>query len=147
MWRKTLQPAALWHALRHAAVPVMVCLLSLTAAQAQAWTASPLCHIDTAAQDRATPDSPHELEDCIEFGAAVGELGLGWRQKLPRHVRWLKRLDAATLCQQAPSEWGQKVGPPVATGCIFLAPDACTVVTQGHISPALLSHAIRHCVP
>lgn len=150
MWPEFIRRSSLWQTLWRVGAPVTLSLLGQLnhpAAHAQAWTAAPLCNIDTTIQDRVIPNSPHEPEDCIEFGAAVGELGWSWRQKLPSHVRWINRQDAASLCQQAQTEWGQKVGPLVATGCIFLAPDACTIITPGHISAALLSNAIRHCAP
>lgn len=96
----------------------------------------------------AAPKEGVELnEDCFEFGAAVGELGLGWRQKLPGQVRWLNRKDADSLCQQAESELGKQVDGRVPDGCVFLTPHACTIVTAGQISPAVLGNAVRHCVP
>lgn len=93
----------------------------------------------------STPTS--EETDCIEFGAAVGELGWGWRQKIPPHVRWLPRKDAETLCQQSHSTWGQKVDSDIPGGCVFLAPGTCTIVTSGPVSPASIGHAVRDCVP
>ncbi|MFM7002241.1 MAG: hypothetical protein ACKOXU_14475 [Limnohabitans sp.] len=129
---------------------VGLCLLvqlNFVTAHAQELTAFPSCTLAAQTGGRAVPNGHDEPEDCIEFGAAVGELGLGWRQKLPSHVRWLSRKDAVNLCQQTETEWGQKVGPPLAAGCVFLAPEACTVITEGYIAPALLSNAIRHCAP
>ena len=107
----------------------------------------PICDIQTTPNDSAPSSTPQEPQDCYEFGAAVGGLSWGWREKLPPHVRWVQRQDASTLCQQNPSEWGQRVGPAVSGGCIFLSSNTCTVVTPAYLPPALLSNAIRHCVP
>ena len=107
----------------------------------------PICDIQTTPDGSAPSNTPKEPQDCYEFGAAVGGLSWGWREKLPPQVRWVQRQDASTLCQQNPSEWGQRVGPAVSGGCIFLSSDTCTVVTPAYLPPALLSNAIRHCVP
>jgi hypothetical protein len=106
-----------------------------------------ICDIPTNPDVTPAASAQQEPEDCYEFGAAVGELSWGWRQKLPAQVRWLQRQDAATLCQQSQSDLGQKVGPAVSGGCIFLSANACTVITPAYLAPALLSNAIRHCVP
>ena len=110
---------------------------------AEELTLPKMCDIDTSAPEpRAAP-----AEDCFEFGASVGELGLNWRKKLPQHVRWLARTDALSLCQLAQSELGKLVDSRVPDGCVFLAPAVCTIVTAGHIAPVSLSNAVRYCVP
>ena len=106
-----------------------------------------MCSVDTT-QDPSRPlGTSSEPADCYEFGASVGELGWNWRKKLPSHVRWVMRKDAATLCGQAQTQYGQKVDSPVPNGCVFLAPAACTIVTEGPISPASVGNAVRDCVP
>lgn len=106
-----------------------------------------LCSLDNS-DPGANPKRPAEMpEDCFEFGASMGELGLKWRQKLPQHVRWLTRNDAPKLCTLTQTDLGQLMSSLVPGGCVFLAPNVCTIVTAGHISPASLSNAVRHCVP
>ena len=105
------------------------------------------CNVDTPAPYQALAGETQDGSDCYEFGAAVGELGLNWRNKLPSRVRWLNRKDAASLCQQAETAFGQKVDSPLPGGCVFLAPDACTIVTDGPISPASIGNAVRYCAP
>jgi hypothetical protein len=122
-----------------------------------AWSAPPnkteefvmprMCHIDTTGPETGAARTTAPQEDCYEFGAALGELGLGWRQKLPQNVRWLSRKDAHSLCKLAQSELGKLVESRVTDGCVFLAPSVCTIVTAGHIAPASLSNAVRFCVP
>ncbi|PUE07661.1 hypothetical protein B9Z33_11825 [Limnohabitans sp. T6-20] len=102
------------------------------------------CNISTIKGQKAPAEA---IEDCVEFGAAVGELGLDWRQKLPAKVRWVTRKDAKTLCTQKTSEWGQRVGSPLAQGCVFLAPKECTILTDSYISHATLGNAVRACSP
>ena len=106
-----------------------------------------MCSVETHPPKGSTAGQASEITDCYEFGAAVGELGWGWRKKLPSHVRWVMRKDALTLCGQSQTVWGQKVEVLVPDGCIFLAPTACTIVTQGPISPASIGNAVRDCVP
>ena len=102
------------------------------------------CNINTI----KGPKVPSEaIEDCAEFGAAVGELGLEWRQKLPPKVRWVTRKDAKVVCNQKTSEWGQRVGSLMAQGCVFLTPKECTILTTGYISHAALGNAVRACSP
>lgn len=102
-----------------------------------------MCQIDTS----TSQPSAAQPEDCFEFGASVGELGLNWRKQLPQHVRWLTRKDAISLCKLTQSELGKLVDSRVPDGCVFLAPAVCTIVTAGHIAPVSLSNAVRHCVP
>jgi hypothetical protein len=106
-----------------------------------------MCSIDNANPETGTADSTAQPQDCFEFGAALGELGLGWRKKLPQNVRWLTRKDALSLCKLAQSDLGKLVESRVTDGCVFLAPTVCTIVTAGHIAPASLSNAVRFCVP
>ena len=106
-----------------------------------------MCSIDTANPETGAARTTAPQEDCYEFGAALGELGLGWRQKLPQNVRWLSRKDAHSLCKLAQSDLGKLVESQVTDGCVFLAPSVCTIVTAGHIAPASLSNAVRYCVP
>lgn len=103
------------------------------------------CRVQNSPQGQVSTSPPDEAEGCDEFGAAVGELGLEWRKKLPSQVRWINRKDAANLCAQAQSELGHKVDGSVPGGCVFLAPQACTIVTNGPVSPATLGNAVRHC--
>lgn len=93
------------------------------------------------------PASADAIEEGVECGAEVGNLGLEWRQKLPAKVRWITRKDAKALCGQKSSEWGQRVGSPLAQGCVFLTPQACTILTNGYISHATLGNAVRACSP
>jgi hypothetical protein len=104
------------------------------------------CRVDTTAPGQGSPRDADEPADCYEFGASVGELGWHWRKNLPNQVRWLTRKDAARLCAQAQTEFGQKVNSPVAGGCVFLAPSACTIVTNGPVSPTAIGNAVRYCV-
>lgn len=101
------------------------------------------CNASTIANAKA----PDVTEDCVEFGAAVGELGLDWRQKIPPKVRWLTRNDAHALCDQKTSEWGQRVGRLLAEGCVFLNQNECTILTFSYISHATLGNAVRNCSP
>ena len=107
----------------------------------------PLCPVGTARAETGATDRPAELTDCIDTGAAIGELGLNWRQKLPPLVRWLPRKDAGSLCSQAQTEFGQKVSSTVPGGCVFLAPGSCTIVTANAVSPTAIGNAVRDCVP
>lgn len=102
------------------------------------------CSIHTIENQKVPTEA---IEDCIEFGAAVGELGLEWRQKLPPKVRWITRKDAKTICSQKTSEWGQRVGSPMDQGCVFLTPQDCTILTSSYISHATLGNAVRACSP
>lgn len=102
------------------------------------------CNVSSAKGHKAPAEA---IEDCVEFGAAVGNLGLDWRQKLPAKVRWITRKDAKALCGQKSSEWGQRVGSPLAQGCVFLTPKECTILTTGYISHATLGNAVRACSP
>lgn len=88
-----------------------------------------------------------ESDDCFDTGAAVGEMGLSWRKKLPEHVNWLVRKDAAELCHQTATEFGQRVDSSVPGGCVFLTTDRCTIVAAGTISAASIGNAVRNCVP
>jgi hypothetical protein len=150
MWPDTLQQL-LSFGCKVCALGALVCAALLGEAHAQAPSQElalpPICDIQTTPNGTISPSTPNEPKDCFEFGAAVGELSWGWRQKLPSQVRWLQRQDAANMCLQNQSELGQKVGPAVAGGCIFLSANACTVITPAYLPPALLSNAIRHCVP
>ena len=102
-----------------------------------------VCDVNTTNTQPSADD-----ENCVEFGAAVGELGLSWRQKLPDNVRWITRKDASTLCAQTQTEWGQKVGQTSsAESCVFLTPKVCTIVTSGYVSHAVLGNAVRDCAP
>ncbi len=103
-----------------------------------------LCNVKTAPNTAAPVEA---IDNCVEFGAAVGELGVDWRQKLPDNVRWLTRKDASALCSQTHTELGQKVGPPMDQGCVFLSPKVCTIVTVSYISHAMLGNAVRNCAP
>ena len=107
----------------------------------------PICDIQVNPNGTKPSGTSPEPDDCYEFGAAVGGLSWGWRQKLPPQVRWVQRQDASDVCQKEASEWGQKVGPAVSGGCIFLSVNTCTVITPAYLPPALLSNAIRHCAP
>ncbi len=122
------------------------------------WACALVGHLSLAAMPLADADEPlpplctdsapaSEATDCIELGAAVGELGWSWRQKIPPHVRWLPRKDADALCQQTQTTWGQKVDSAIPGGCVFVAPGACTIVTSGPVSPASIGNAVRDCVP
>lgn len=108
----------------------------------------PLCPPRTAMPKALNTKPASEPEDCIEMGAAVGELGLGWRQKLPAHVRWLTRKDAAAFCLLNQTALGHKVDTAMLNGgCVYLAPDTCTIVTSGPVASASIGNAVRHCVP
>lgn len=86
-------------------------------------------------------------EDCVEFGAALGTLGLSWRQQLPGKVRWLMRRDAADLCQQTRSEFGDRASGSLKEGCVFVSGETCTIVTARVTSHAELGNAVRNCQP
>lgn len=107
----------------------------------------PLCTAQTTPEGQISTLATENADDCIEFGAAVGELGLNWRQKLPDNVRWVTRKDASAVCTQNQNDMGQKVGSLPAHGCIFLTPKICTIVTSGYISHAMLGNAVRDCAP
>lgn len=96
--------------------------------------------------DSQRPDAQQD-PDCFEFGAAVGTLGLGWRQQLPAKVRWLMRRDASELCQQARNEFGERASVTLRDGCIFISAQACTIVTLRPSAPAELGNAVRNCQP
>ena len=140
-------PAAKAHRPGRSLVAGIACWLTLTS-HTQVHAAEPdlpiLCNVQTASDTVAPVES---IDNCVEFGAAVGELGLDWRQKLPDNVRWIIRKDALALCSHAQSEWGQKVGSPIDHGCVFLSPKACTIVTASYISHATLGNAVRNCAP
>lgn len=102
------------------------------------------CNISTIKGQKAPAET---IEDCVEFGAAVGELGLDWRQKLPAKVHWVTRKDAKALCGQKTSEWGQRMDSALTQGCVFLTPKACTILTVSYISHATLGNAVRACSP
>jgi hypothetical protein len=85
--------------------------------------------------------------DCVEMGGAIGEMGLSWRSKLPGQVQWLTRKDAAQLCKQTQSDWGQKVGKPIGDGCVFLSEKVCTIITTAYTASALIGNAVRDCTP
>lgn len=97
---------------------------------------------DTAAEAEALQD-----RDCVEMGGAIGEMGLSWRSKLPGQVQWLTRKDAAHLCKQTQSDWGQKVGKPIGDGCVFLSEKVCTIITTAYTASALIGNAVRDCTP
>lgn len=105
-----------------------------------------LCNVAAASpeqQDQAAEAAP---DNCSEFGAAVGELGLEWRKKLPDNVRWIVRKDALHVCDAQASDMGKKLNTPVpGGGCIFVAPQVCTIVTERYISHAALGNAVREC--
>jgi hypothetical protein len=106
-----------------------------------------MCSVETTQSSGQPPSHPSESSDCYEFGASIGELGWNWRKKLPSQVRWVVRKDAPILCGKLHTEFGQKVQGRMPEGCIFLAPEACTIVTPGPISPASIGNAVRDCVP
>ncbi len=106
-----------------------------------------MCNVDTTQEPSRPSGTQSEPSDCYEFGAAVGELGWNWRQKMPNHVRWVMRKDAPALCGQVETEFGHKVDSPVPGGCVFVAPVACTILSTGPISPASIGNAVRDCVP
>lgn len=106
-----------------------------------------MCNADGTAPKPANPGQVYDTDDCFETGAAVGEMGLNWRKKLPENVNWLVRKDAAELCHQTATEFGQRVDSSVPGGCVFLASDRCTIVAAGTISPASIGNAVRNCVP
>jgi hypothetical protein len=85
--------------------------------------------------------------DCVEIGGAIGEMGLSWRSKLPGQVQWLTRKDAAHLCKQTQTDWGQKVGKPIGDGCVFLSEKVCTIITTAYTASALIGNAVRDCTP
>jgi len=87
-----------------------------------------------------------ENPDCVEFGAAIGTLGLSWRQQMPDKVRWLMRRDALELCQQNRSEWGDRA-TALRDGCVFVSSQACTIVTARPVAHAELGNAVRECKP
>jgi hypothetical protein len=129
---------------------LLVLLLGLTLGlDAKAIDTAPphLCAVESPKSNKAAPENAQKSQDCYEFGAAVGELGLGWRKKLPRRVDWQTRKDAGQLCKQNTTEFGQKVDSTVPGGCVFLKTDACTIVTAGPISPASIGNAVRSCAP
>jgi hypothetical protein len=106
-----------------------------------------LCTAERAPDNKLNPDDVQQPQDCYEFGAAVGELGLGWRKKLPKHVHWLSRKDAARLCEQITTQFGQKVDSTVPGGCVFIKTDACTIISDGPIASASIGNAVRSCAP
>lgn len=114
--------------------------------------AAPPAKAPTAAQgnlvicDSQRPADQQD-EDCVEFGAAVGTLGLSWRQQLPGKVRWLMRRDADALCQQERTEFGERASASVKEGCVFVSDQACTIVTSRAASHAELGNAVRNCQP
>ena len=150
MWRDTLYKPCLSMCFRLASPLLCLCTLLLALAQ-PAWANGSdmpqMCSIETQQSPGGSPGKPSESADCYEFGASVGELGWNWRKKLPSHVRWVMRKDAPSLCGQTQTTFGQKIEARVPEGCIFLAPAACTIVTQGPISPASIGNAVRDCVP
>jgi hypothetical protein len=106
-----------------------------------------LCTFEPPDANKLGPDNVHEPQNCYEFGGAVGELGLGWRKKLPKHVQLLNRKDAVQLCKQSATQFGQKVNSDVPGGCVFLKTDECTIVSDVHIASASIGNAVRSCVP
>lgn len=106
-----------------------------------------LCTIELPDANKLSPENAQESRDCYEFGAAVGELGWGWRKKLPKHVHWLNRKDAAQLCQQFTTQFGQRMESTVPGGCVFWRADACTIVSDGPIASASIGNAVRSCAP
>jgi len=96
--------------------------------------------------DSQAPQASQEA-DCVEFGAAIGTLGLAWRSQLPAKVRWVARRDAAELCQQPRSEFGERSTAALREGCIFVSAQSCTLVTLRPTAPAELGNAVRHCQP
>lgn len=151
MWNETLTPPAAVHRLPTATVHFLGLCGLLVALHQPARANDPalpqLCNVESDRSEDSPADRSGDSPDCFEFGAAVGELGWSWRKKLPSHVRWVMRKDALTLCEQAKSEFGQKLASQIPEGCIFLAPSACTIVTPGPISPASIGNAVRDCVP
>jgi hypothetical protein len=126
----------------------LLCSLTLVLdAQAIDKVAPNLCTVERAPANKPNPADVQQPQDCYESSAAVGELSLGWRKKLPKHIHWLNRKDAAQLCEQSTTQFGQKVDSPVTGGCVFLKTDACTIVTAGPISPASIGNAVRSCSP
>jgi hypothetical protein len=149
MWfdRMAQMPTAKAHRPAHRMAAGIACWLALTShTQVHATEADLpiLCNVQTAPDTTAPVEA---TDNCVEFGAAVGELGLEWRQKLPDNVRWIIRKDALALCSQTQSEWGQKAGNTMDHGCVFRSPKACTIVTASYISHATLGNAVRTCAP
>ena len=147
--RKALAVLALPACLLGASGPLMAGPpVAPPAAQAAASSAK----ASTAAVDTLTicdsqrPADPQD-EDCYEFGAAVGSLGLSWRQQLPGKVRWLMRRDADALCQQERNEFGERASTSIKVGCVFVSEQACTIVTPRPASHAELGNAVRNCQP
>lgn len=128
-----------------------VCLLLGPALATEAKAADdadipPQCSVTTSDAGRQIQATDDTLDNCIEFGAAVGELGLEWRKKLPGNVRWVVRKDASQLCDAQASDMGKKLNTPVpGAGCIFVSPKVCTIVTDRYISHAALGNAVREC--
>ena len=123
----------------------ILCGLSWQTALQAAETDVPVqCNIQTIKGQKVPTEA---IEDCVEFGAAIGELGLEWRQKLPPKGRWVTRKNAKDICDQKTSEWGQRVGGLMAQGCVFLTPKECTILTSSYISHATLGNAVRACSP
>ncbi len=106
-----------------------------------------LCTVELPEANKLSPANAQESPDCYEFSAAVGELGLGWRKKLPKQVHWLNRKDAAQLCQQFTTQFGQRMESTVPGGCVFWKTDACTIVSDGPIASASIGNAVRSCAP
>jgi len=107
----------------------------------------PVCSVITSDAGRQIQGPEDNPDNCIEFGAAVGELGLAWRKKLPDNVRWVVRKDASQVCDTDASDMGKKLNTPMpGGGCIYVAAQACTIVTDRYISPAALGNAVRECV-
>lgn len=143
---------ACWHrlSLAHSSIGVSVLLWGLTAGinvHAADNGLPHLCAVESPKSHKVNPEGIQKSQDCYDFGAAVGELGLGWRKKLPSRVDWQTRKDAAQLCQQLTTPFGQKVDSTVPGGCVFLKTDSCTIVTAGPISPASIGNAVRSCAP
>ncbi len=121
-------------------------LIALLPAASPGKTLATPAGTDPVICDSQRPDDQQD-PDCFESGAAVGTLGLGWRQQLPAKVRWLMRRDASELCQQARNEFGERASAPLRNGCIFISAQSCTIITLRPAAPAELGNAVRNCQP
>lgn len=137
------------------ALPRVLTHLSLLALSLPLWASPPTAPLAAEVDTLVICDNPRpadaetkaEADDCVEFGAAVGQLGLSWRQQLPGKVRWLMRRDATDLCQKNRSEFGERTSTLPKEGCIFVTEQACTIVTARAASHAELGNAVRSCQP
>lgn len=126
--------------------PAPALVQNVSGASAMAAQPAPRSEDDLVICDSQAPNASQDA-DCVEFGAAIGTLGLAWRQQLPAKVRWVARRDAAALCQQPRSEFGERSSAALRDGCIFISAQSCTLVTLRPTPPAELGNAVRHCQP